>query len=250
LANPGEDKTTHAHWEETWSKPPRMRLPPPWNLSVRNAKRLLRKHVQPGARFLEIGCAPGKMLAWVASALRAQVAGIDASEKGIEHARNLFAALRIPVDLRREDVRSHTRPLATFDVVYSWGLIEHFTDPAPLVRMHLELAKPGGKTVISIPNYSGWWGAPHRWLDPEVLDWHNCSIMSPTALEALAPRDLVVTAHAYQAGRLSLYHVVPTRVVPAPISRLLHALGDCVGLLQPGDVSLLAPMLVLEMTRR
>jgi SAM-dependent methyltransferase len=250
LKSRGDDKTTQTHWEDAWSTPPRMRLPPPWNLSVRNAKRLLKKHVRPGARFLEIGCAPGKVLAWVASALGAQVAGIDASEKGIGHARRLFATLRIPTDLRQEDVRSHTLPRASFDVVYSCGLVEHFTDPAPLVRIHVELVKPGGKTLIAIPNYSGWWGAPHRWLDPEVLEWHNCDIMSPAALQALAPRDLVGTTRAYRAGRLSLSHVVPTRVIPAPISRLIHALGDCVGLLQPRDVPLLAPMLVLEMTRR
>lgn len=250
MANCDEDITTRAHWEDEWSKPPRMRVPPPWNLSAGNAKRLLKTHVRPGARLLEIGCAPGKMLAWVASALRAQVAGIDASAKGIAHARQLFAALRIPADLRHEDVRSHTFPTATFDVVYSCGLIEHFTDPAPLVRIHVELARCGGKVLISIPYYGGWWGAPHRWLDPEVLRWHNCDIMSPAALEALVPRDLVATARAYRAGRFSLHHVVPTRIVPTPISRLIHALGDCLGLVQTRDVQFLAPSLVLEMTRR
>ena len=42
------------------------RLPSSWNVDVRNTQVLLRRHVRPGFnRFLEIGCAPGKMLAWV-----------------------------------------------------------------------------------------------------------------------------------------------------------------------------------------
>ena len=243
-------RTTNAHWESVWSRPPRMRLPSPLNMGTFNAKRLLRRHVKPGMRFLEIGCAPGKMLAWVAMVLGADVAGLDSSDRGMSYTRQLFDALGIQADLRKEDIHSHTFEPGSFDVVYSSGLIEHFSDPRPTVQAHAELARPSGKVIITIPNLSGWWGAPTRWLDPGVLELHNMNIMNETTLGALAPRDIVAVACAYRGGHFSIQHAVPVRKLPRLVSRALMHFGDLMGFLQPVEIRFLAPLLVLEITRR
>jgi len=243
-------KTTGDYWDSVWSRPPRMTLPSPLNLGTLNIKRLLRKHVRPGMRFLEIGCAPGKMLGWVAKALEAEVAGIDSSERGMSYVRHLFNALDIRADLRREDVHSHTFEPGSFDVVYSAGFIEHFKDPSPTVRIHAELTRPGGKVLITIPNLSGWWSVPAKLLDPEVLGMHNVEIMNLPALASLAPLDLVSNVRAHHDGRLSLQHMVSPRGIPGALWRGITHVGDMLGFLQPVTISTLAPLLVLEMTRR
>jgi len=243
-------KTTNEHWDHAWSKPPRMRLPSRLNLSIRNAQRLLRTHVRRGMRFLEIGCAPGKMLAWVAEALGADVAGLDYSKAGMGFAQQLFDTLGIAGDLRCEDVFDNSFECDSFDVVYSSGLIEHFVDPRDIVREHVTLLKPGGKAIITIPNLVGWWGFLTEKLDPDVLEMHNLDIMRPSALLALAPCDLVSDARAYRSGCLSVDHAIPVRKVPRIIGLGIGHLVNLLGLMQPFEIPFLAPQLVLEMTRR
>jgi cyclopropane fatty-acyl-phospholipid synthase-like methyltransferase len=75
-------KITKSYWDAAWQKEIRYRLPRNIYTSTKNLQRLLRQRIKPGMRVLEIGFAPGKMLAWVAKILQAKVAGIDFSERG------------------------------------------------------------------------------------------------------------------------------------------------------------------------
>ena len=176
--------TTRDHWDSAWERPPRWRLPSKLFVSTRNLQRVIAPHVRPGMRYLELGCAPGKMLAWVASDLGARVSGLDYSERGIEWARRLFDTLGLEADLRCEDVWSTTFDRGGFDVVFSAGLIEHFDDPSALVRQHVTLVKPGGRAIITVPNYGGIYGRLQGWFDPDNLALHNLSIMSTEAMRA------------------------------------------------------------------
>ncbi len=245
----GNDKTTQKHWDGVWSRPPRARLPSGLNVAVWNLQRLLKDHVKAGARFLEIGCAPGKILAWVGQVLQAEVSGLDYSEHGLAFARQLFEALGIEGDLRCEDVFATTFRPGSFDVVYSAGVIEHFDDPREVVKRHVALLKPGGKALIVVPNYGGLYGYLQRQFDPGNLDIHNLTIMRPAALKELAPGDLVRIVRAYPAGRLSPWLVSFEKVWPRPIARGTAYSFNALGLVQPVDIAALCPMLVLELHR-
>jgi 2-polyprenyl-3-methyl-5-hydroxy-6-metoxy-1,4-benzoquinol methylase len=244
-----EELTTRAHWENTWAVPPRWRLPSGLIVSIRNIQRLLRPRVRPGMRVLEIGCAPGKMLAWCASVLGAQVSGLDYSDRGIQWSRQLFAALGIDGDLRCEDLFATTFAKATFDVVYSVGVIEHFEDPRHIVRAHATLLKPGGTALIVIPNYQGVYGRIQRWFDPESLEIHNLTIMNVGALARLAPADLITGMRTYRAGRVNPWQLTLERRWPRAIARGVSLAVNAAALLQPMDIGPLCPVLVLELTR-
>ena len=246
----GDDLTTRAHWDETWAMPPRWRLPSSLSIATRNMQRLLRPHVRPGMRVVELGCAPGKILAWVAAALGAETSGLDYSPRGIEWSRTLFEKLGIPADLRCEDVFRTTLSPDSYDVVYSSGLIEHFDDPRPIVRAHVKLAKPGGKAVVAIPDYGGIYGRLQRWLDPENLAIHNLGIMNVEALRRLAPEELTGSARVYRAGRVSPWQLSLKRRLPPTLARATAYAANAAGLLQPTDIGPLCPLLVLEITRR
>ena len=201
-------------------------------------------------RVLELGCAPGKILAWVAAGLGAEVSGLDYSERGITWSRTLFKTLGIPADLRCEDVFKTTFSPDSFDVVYSSGLIEHFEDPRGIVRTHVALLKPGGTAVIAIPDYGGVYGRLQRWFDPENLAIHNLHIMDGDALARLVPADLAGAVRTYRAGRLSPWQISFDRRLPSPVARPLNHLLNGLGLLQPLDIPPLCPLLVLEVRRR
>lgn len=237
--------TAAEHWNSVWSKPPRMRLPSGLHVTTRSLQRLLAAHVSPGMKVLEIGCAPGKLLSWVAARLHAEVCGVDYSERGMQYARQLFQCLRLQADLRHEDIFETSFDDGRFDLVYSAGVIEHFHDPRAIVARHVALTRPGGKVVITIPNYGGWYGSLEGYLHPENLGIHNLQIMNCVDLAKLAPPG-VSSARAYPFGRLSPWFVSLDRLLPSPLALLTNWSLNALGLLQPCDIACLCPMLVLE----
>lgn len=242
-------KTTHEHWEHVWSVQPRSRPPSPLNVDVRNIQRLLARHVTAGDRLLEIGCAPGKILAWAAAELGAEVAGLDYSEQGIAFSRKLFADLGLTADLRCEDLLETSFENGSFDVVFSAGVIEHFDDPGPVVSRHMDLVRAGGVAVIAVPNYGGIYGRLQRRLDPANLAIHNTTIMTPDAMAALAPRDLGLEVEAYHWGRLSPWLLGLDRLRPRGAWRTVSLALNAAGLVQPFALPAIAPMLVLAIRR-
>ncbi len=242
-------KTKRQHWDKIWRSAPRMRLPSALLVSTRNVQRLLDPHLHPGSRFLEIGCAPGKILAWVAKAKGVVVAGIDYSARGMDNTRRLFNHLGIAGDLRHEDIFETTFERKSFDCVFSCGLIEHFGSPEALIDIHLRLLKPGGKAIIAIPNYSGIYGHLQQVFDPANLLLHNQEIMNSSALLSLVPHSLRNNARAYPFGRLSGTLVSFSTRLPIWASKGLTVLSNAIGLLQPVDIRPLCPLLVLEITQ-
>jgi SAM-dependent methyltransferase len=223
----------------------RLRLPSRLRTDTRNFMRLLRRYVKRGDRVVEIGFAPGKNLAWVAAEFGADVTGLDYSRAGIEKARELFAALGLRGSFCCEDMFANGLPAATFDVVYSHGVIEHFDDPRPAVQEHLRLLKPGGVALIAIPNYRSLYGRLQSRFDPDNIAIHNLDIMSVPALESLVPRDFGGSVRAFRFGRL-VHSLVSWDKGVGLAARPLAAGLELLGLLQPIDLGPLCPWLVLE----
>ncbi|HTT19196.1 MAG TPA: class I SAM-dependent methyltransferase [Candidatus Sulfotelmatobacter sp.] len=243
-------KTTVEHWDSAWTPPVSLRLPSGLDAAVGDLQRLLRRHVRANQKYLEIGCAPGKLLCWVAGVLKAEVAGLDFSPRGLEQARRLFEGLGLRADLRCEDLFSTTFQSGTFDVVCSFGFIEHFNDPLDVVRKHVVLLKPGGLALIAVPNYGGLYGVLQNYFDPPNLELHNLRIMHTTALSQLAPVDLVNASRAYREGRISPWLVSFHKKWPSFIAKGAAYAINAAALLQPVKVRPLCSMLVLEMTKK
>jgi 2-polyprenyl-3-methyl-5-hydroxy-6-metoxy-1,4-benzoquinol methylase len=242
-------KTEQAYWDAASQLPVKARLPSRLNVSVRNLTRLLEKHVRPGSRYIEIGCAPGKMLAWVASVLKAEAAGLDYSEPGIAQCRALFDALGLKVNLYHDDFFNHHLPSASFDVVTSFGVIEHFDNVRSVVQKHLDLVKPGGVALIGVPNYGGVYGSLQRWCDAPNLALHNLEIMNPCALTELVDSPDAESTRAYPFGAMSPWLVNLDKRLPRSVAKLVSFGVNAMGLLQPLTVKALAPMLVLEVRK-
>ena len=242
-------KTEQVHWDEAWKLPIRAKLPSRLNVSVLNFTRLLKRHVKPGSRYIEIGCAPGKMLAWVAGVLKAEVTGLDYSEPGIAKCRALFDALGLKANLHHDDFFKHPLPPASFDVVTSFGIIEHFDDPRPVVQRHLDLVRPGGVALMAVPNYGGIYGSLQRWCDAPNLALHNLEIMNACALTELVDSPDVETVRAYPFGSMSPWLVSFDKRLPKFAAKLVSLGLNATGLLQPLTIKALAPMLVLEVKK-
>jgi SAM-dependent methyltransferase len=158
--------------------------------------------------------------------------------------------MQIEGELRCEDFFETSFAPGSFDFVYSIGLIEHFDDPRPIVRRHVEMVKPGGTVMIAIPNYGGLYGRLQRWLDPANLGIHNLGLMSKEALEGVGPTDLCARVEARAAGRLSPWIVSLHCLLPRRVAQGVSLGLNAIGLIQPIEIPALCPMLVLDLTRR
>ncbi|HJQ23329.1 MAG TPA: class I SAM-dependent methyltransferase [Blastocatellia bacterium] len=182
-----------------------------------------------GARFLEVGSAPGELLVKHHQALGCVPFGIDYSEPGVEANRQVFRAQGLNpdnvfcADFFGEAFQAQHRE--SFDVVFSAGFIEHFTDARRVVDHHLNLLKPGGYLVIGIPNLRG----VNYWLlrafYKELLDIHNLDIMRRSAFAQLFDASKVERRFCDYYGTLSLDIVAarddsPLRSVLAAMKKL------------------------------
>ncbi len=67
-----------------------------------------------------------------------------------------------------------------YDLVCSFGFIEHFENYDEVIQAHLDMVSPGGKVIITTPNFAGWMQyIPHRLFDKENLAKHNVKSMAP-----------------------------------------------------------------------
>ena len=240
--------TSVTHWDRVWSRVPSMRLPSRLFITTRDRMRLLGRYLKPGMRFLELGCAPAKMLAWVATQ-GVQVAGMDYSAQGIEWGRQLMRALGLEADLRCEDLFSTTFSRESFDLVHSAGLIEHFDDPLPLVKIHLDLVRPGGTVLISVPNYGGVYGAMGRRFGPKDFALHNLVTTSRAGMESILRQLPGMLGHAGGFGRSFASRVLFDEKLPRPMGALLEYVTNGLGLIQPFRIGWLCPQVVLEIVK-
>ncbi len=141
------------------------------------------KAVPPGKNALEVGCFPGRYLA-VIGERGYRVNGVDLTP-GVLNMPEAFRRMGLTAGtFERADFLSHQyeRP---FDLVCSFGFIEHFADWRAILRRHAELVAPGGLLVIETPNFRGTvQNLFHRWLDAENYARHNPYAMDPHAWAA------------------------------------------------------------------
>lgn len=126
----------------------------------------------PGRRsVVELGAFPGHILDWAC-----RVSGLagTAVEYVPAQARSLEAAFR-SFEILQGDFLSDAAipPGRSWDVVMSFGLVEHWLDLQVPVRRHLELVSPGGHCVIGMPLHDGPYGCVLGWLDPALLAKHG-----------------------------------------------------------------------------
>lgn len=131
-----------------------------------------------GGRILEIGGAPGRYLGKFAKDYNLFPVAIDYSPVGCRQLVDNFQALGMEIEVIERDVlHSTAAETEKADIVISLGLIEHFEDPKPLIRKHLEYLKPDGYLILGVPNYSGIYEWFWRKLSPKLLSTHVLQTM-------------------------------------------------------------------------
>lgn len=170
------------YWENHWEK---VRLPVE---ITRETSNLLTGEIirifdaflprREGLSIMEIGGAPGQFLAFFAKTFRYSIHALDYSGTGCRKAEENFEKLNLAATIYNRDIlRDDLSDLPRFDIVYSFGFIEHFPDLDTVVAKHLDLLKDEGILMLGVPNYSGVSRLVLKRLAPNMLSMHNLDAM-------------------------------------------------------------------------
>lgn len=171
-----------SYWDQAWRKNPLPRGFDPRSGRVRDYvnrcfheqfRQLFSQTDTKGKRLLEIGCARSIWLPYFAKEFGFEVYGIDYSEIGCRQAFELLRREGTAGEIACADFfSSPCFKGAPFDVVVSFGLVEHFEDTAGCIAALSRFLKPGGMMITNIPNLTGLVGFFQKILNRPVYDLH------------------------------------------------------------------------------
>ncbi len=133
-------------------------------------------------KIVEIGGGDGKLVKKISDMLGYQPFSIEYSKPAIAE------AMSIGVETIEGDVfdgkllREYKN---YFDIVYSYGFVEHILPPEKAIDVHLQLLKPGGYFFVQIPRFRGFNYWKVKILRPDLLPLHNLAIMDKDKLEKI-----------------------------------------------------------------
>lgn len=214
---------------------------PGWRPATEIYADLVRAHLHPNSRLLDVGCGRGGLVEQLTHPL-SQVIGIDPDLASLhEH--------RLPMP--RVQAFSHRLPFAadTFDLVSASWLLEHLSHPGQDFREIARVLRPGGAFIFITPNRRhplsilnqalGRLGRVQGWL---VRGFYGRAAADafPTFYRANSRRDLdrlaaasklrleqlqVVADPTYLAFTPALFHLMERLEAHIPAERKIHLVG-------------------------
>lgn len=99
-----------------------------------------------GKRILEVGVGAGTdHLQWARAGCECH--GVDLTEAAIETTKSRLALYGFSSNLQRIDAETLPFADATFDLVYSWGVIHHSEKPDRIMQEVRRVLRPGGQFI-------------------------------------------------------------------------------------------------------
>lgn len=205
-------KTEQKYWDSVWDvnevpDPVSMTDPSVSNSLTRRIGDLFEDFLPPviGEKpvIMEAGCGGSRWLPAFRTHFNYNVVGIDYSDSGCSLSEAILEKAGVEGDIHQEDVFNLPDSYKeSVDVVYSIGLVEHFTPTKAIVEKLAWLVKPGGLLITIVPNMNGITGWLQRLLDKKLYNAH-VPLTSDELAEACAKSDLDII-HSDYLGALHL----------------------------------------------
>jgi 2-polyprenyl-6-hydroxyphenyl methylase/3-demethylubiquinone-9 3-methyltransferase len=191
------------------------------NLAVLSLRSMLAVQDLRGRSFLDIGSGSG-LFSLAASRLGARVHSFDYDPESVACALELRRRHSAGDEVWNIEPGSvlddeYLSRLATFDVVYSWGVLHHTGDMMRALENAVQRVAPNGTLFVALYNDQGW--ISHYWLAVK-----RCYVQVPSL------RWLLIALHApYLVGLRWLVRLATGRLAVERGMSLWHDMRDWVG---------------------
>jgi ubiquinone/menaquinone biosynthesis C-methylase UbiE len=178
-----------------------------------------------GHDILEIGVGMGADHVEFARQQPRSLAGLDLTQRAIDYTRARLQFSGLSSDLRCDDAERLPFPDATFDLVYSWGVLHHSPRTDVAVEEVRRVLRPGGTAKIMIYHRRSLVGAM-LWLRYGVLTGHprrSWSALFATHLESPGTKAYTRTEARQLFGRFARVRL-DTQLSPGDL--LASTVGD------------------------
>lgn len=148
---------------------------------------------------VEIGAYPGHVLHWLCRTIGLRGTAIEYVPSQVRSLARAFPSVEV---LEGDFLSPATfAPGRTWDVVFSYGLVEHWSDLRVPIARHAEMTAPGGTCIVGIPLHDGLYGRIMRGLDPALHAQHGCysvAALRVAFVEAAGPGWTIETCRAIE----------------------------------------------------
>lgn len=176
------DKAGKTYWEQCWEHAPSPSVVDPRAKGLNHyVNRKLHEFFldtfsgmpTEGKTLLEIGCANSSWLPYFSKEFGFRVCGVDYTAQGCQQERQILTNEGVKGEVICCDFFCPPQSMrGAFDVVVSFGVVEHFEDTAGCLRAFSEFLKPGGLLFTNIPNMAGLIGSIQKLVNRPVFDIH------------------------------------------------------------------------------
>jgi ubiquinone/menaquinone biosynthesis C-methylase UbiE len=183
-----------------------------------------------GKRVLEIGVGAGSdFLGFVRAG--ADAVGVDLTPSAVEHTRRRLELEGLQAEVVVADAAQLPFDPASFDLVYSWGVMHHAPDPSRLVREARRVVRPGGEARVMMYGRHSWaayrlWvrGALLRGRPRESLAEVIATNMESQGTQAYTPRELELLFRGAGFGTVEVEGFLTPwdRRAAGPLARLVR----------------------------
>lgn len=222
------NKFKQAGWEDFYKGERKIHIEPKAGLfasyDIFLCDRIIQKYVpqglstkNPKLKICEIGSGDGKLLKKFAEMLNMTPIGIEYSREAAKASKK-NGIKTVVADAFDKDFSNKYRN--SFDVVFSYGFIEHILPPEKAVKIHYDILKPGGYAIIQIPRFKGFNYLKAKLLRPDIIPLHNLKIMNADVLSKVCASSKIEKLYCENYGTLKLrfpmekknlrYHILKT----------------------------------------
>jgi ubiquinone/menaquinone biosynthesis C-methylase UbiE len=112
---------------------------------------------RPGEKLLDVGCGTGDDARQLAELVgpEGHVFGVDQSRTMVDEAKKRCQGANLPLEYRIGDIMRLDFPDASFEGTRAERILQHLRDPTGAVRELVRVTRPGGRVVISEPDWGG-----------------------------------------------------------------------------------------------
>jgi 2-polyprenyl-3-methyl-5-hydroxy-6-metoxy-1,4-benzoquinol methylase len=175
-----DDKAGKSYWDLTYSPEYAPPAVDPHDTRLKNfVDRQFHHYLQEtlssmkGGKLLEIGCGGSRYLPYFSKEFGLNVSGLDYSSEGCASASRVLTREGISGQIICADFFDPPQSLyEKFDVVVSFGVVEHFADTKACLAAIARFVKSGGLVLTFIPNMVGLVGQLQKIIDRKVFEKH------------------------------------------------------------------------------